>query len=1068
MKKILTLILVLAAVLSVSGIALADEVVTLDIANGSIEITADGYTQGTGSKETYSGDYVITQTGADTATANTITVNGIADGKTITLNGINIESSTAGISPIKANATVTIQLLGENKIKYTAAQNSALHIAKDTMVTLCVPAGMQDSAGSLTAEVTNRYTSAIGAGDRGVAGYLVVNSGTITAKRSGSTSGEGTSIGAIRPNGIHIMQGITINGGIVNATSVNGNAMGLDSKTDNIAPITITGGYVYSNNGFSSNLTVTGGNVKTDAGKEPAVSGKTMTKLYVVDANGTARANDKVTINSWDTYTDDNGIITTYLAESDTIMCGTETCNKLPGGWIIGGTCVCDTAPLTFADTTDEVDVYSASVEVDVTVRGECAMPIHKDVTVTCVIDSVTLEEGTTVTASEYAAYDAETKKLTLKPADDNYSVKLRAQRTVADTPAYHEIKVCASNTVGRKLNIANGPITVTAASEAGKVTYTQGGNTFTVSEDTPVTITGTSSENNIEISTDATIVLRDLTLTDITAKSPIKITKNATLNLWLEGENTLTTGTYNHNDGDIVNGVTTAAIFVESGSTLIIDSEAGTLTNDDIDAAHYGDKQKGYAGSLLAKNTGTRGGASAIGGDYFADPNMACGNITIKGGNVTAQATLASSKFFSGAAIGSGYTGADGSVVPDAMCGDITITGGNIRALAAEGNTTPGRAISSGVGDLTITGGVIYASAPNDGWNGDSAGSIYSHNGTLTIGEANGNDSDLYIYAGTTTKNVTGTDNAAPAIGVSSGGTLNILSGTITAESTGNGPAIGVAAYAPVKDEPVELNIKGGTIKLTLADETQAGTPAAIGIGGNNHGNKIEINISGGSIESDKLNIGVRGNQDSKVNISGDAKVTVNNGNLVGDLNTSGTSYTTIGGNASGNVTVGIGSAVNVTKDIKGDVTVEKNAGFSAGKVEGDMTVGEGASVNVGEVDGTVSVAPGATYNGRYEAYPYSGPSIWYIGGNTFGTSTTRMPTSVEIDYVSVPFTMEGSNIVVSCINPGARWATVKWNSTSATINFNPDANVVCAQVVIPKTGDMPIWAAIAEFLGF
>ena len=125
--------------------------------------------------------------------------------------------------------------------------------------------------------------------------------------------------------------------------------------------------------------------------------------------------------------------------------------------------------------------------------------------------------------------------------------------------------------------------------------------------------------------------MLRDLSLTDSTAKSPIKITNNATLNLWLEGDNTLTTGTYNHDDGtDRVNGLTTAAIFVESGSTLIIDSEAGTLKNDDIDAYHYGDKQQGYAGSLLAKNTGTRGGASAIGGDYFADPNVACGNITI------------------------------------------------------------------------------------------------------------------------------------------------------------------------------------------------------------------------------------------------------------------------------------------------------------------------------------------------------------------------------------------------------------------------------------------------------
>ena len=691
-------------------------------------------------------------------------------------------------------------------------------------------------------------------------------------------------------------------------------------------------------------------------------------------------------------------------------------------------------------------------------------MPIHKDVTVTCVIDSVTLEDGTPVTASEYAAYDAETKKLTLKPADDNYTVKLRAQRTVADTPVYHEIKVCASNTVGRKLNIANGPITVAAAGEEGKVTYTQGSNTFTVSEDTPVTITGTSSENNIEISTDATIVLRDLSLTDITAKSPIKLTNNATLNLWLEGKNTLTTGVYNHViEGEKFNTATTAAIFVESGSTLVIDSEAGALINADIDTAHYGDKQTGYKGSLLARTAESRGGASAIGGDYFADPNMACGNITIKGGNVTAQATLGSSKHSSGAAIGSGYTGLidyDGNMLIS-ECGNITISGGNVRALAADGDTMPGRAISSGVGNLTITGGVIYASAPNDGWNGNSAGSIFAHNGTLTIGEANGDDSDLYIYAGTTTKDVTGTDNAAPAIGVSNGGTLNILSGTITAESTGNGPAIGVAPYAPVKDEPVELNIKGGTIKLTLADETQAGTPAAIGIGGNNYGNKIEINISGGSIESDKLNIGVRGNQDSKVNISGDAKVTVNNGNLVGDLNTSGTSYTNIGGNVSGNVTVGTGSTVSVAEDVRGDATVEKGATFSVGAVQGELDVAPGSSIN-GEL--VPEPSAGGNTGGSY----YSGPSIWYVGGNTFGTSTTQMPTSVEIDYVSVPFTMEGSNIVVSCINPGARWATVKWNSTSATIRFNPDANVVCAQVVIPKTGDMPIWAAIAEFLGF
>ena len=1029
MKKILILILVLAAVLSISGVALADNPGELDIANGSIVITETGYSLNGAAEVPYTGDYVITQTDAATATANTITVNGIADGKTITLNGVNMSGST---SMINVNADATLLLENTNSVISIAVKTPTICIASgktlviDGTGSLTVKGGTQSAGiggegnlvidGGNISAVGKSGAAAIGGcygGRYNIFGSITINDGTVTISKD-----EGAEFSGICPVANTAGGGnVTINGGKINISlkfaqdyAAIGGGKGSNAFTGDViingGEITVdvtananqyairtagafkmTGGTLVEIKKHSSStrdyitagsVSITGGNVK-EYYKEPTDSnGRKLAKLYVVDSSGAAQKNKEVevSVNSdtpWKAVTDDNGFITTYMADTDKVN-GTD---KLNGGWLIGGTCVCDTAPLTFADTADEVDVYSASVDVDVTVRGECAMPIHKDVTVTCVIDSVTLEDGTTVTASEYvayAAYDAATKKLTLKPAEDNYTVKLRAQRNVVDTPAYHEIKVCASNTVGRKLNIANGPITVAAAGEEGKVTYTQGSNTFTVSEDTPVTITGTSSENNIEISTDATIVLRDLSLTDITAKSPIKITKNATLNLWLEGENTLTTGTYNHNEGiGSVNGVTTAAIFVESGSTLIIDSEAGTLTNDDIDAAHYGDKQQGYAGSLLAKNTGTRGGASAIGGDYFADPNMACGNITIKGGNVTAQATLASSKFFSGAAIGSGYTGTDGSVVPDAMCGDITITGGNIRALAAEGSTTPGRAISSGVGDLTITGGVIYASAPNDGWNGDSAGSIYSHNGTLTIGEANGDDSDLYIYAGTTTKDVTGTDNAAPAIGVSSGGTLNILSGTITAESTGNGPAIGVAAYAPVKDEPVELNIKGGTIKLTLADETQAGTPAAIGIGGNNYDNKIEINISGGSIESDKLNIGVRGNQDSKVNISGDAKVTVNNGNLVGDLNTSGTSYTTIGGNVSGDVTVGAGSAVNVKNEVKGEATVEKGGILDYEGEVGKLDAAPGSIVNGKTVLPEIIEGANGTFNGQAEGLPFT-----------------------------------------------------------------------------------------------
>ena len=97
-----------------------------------------------------------------------------------------------------------------------------------------------------------------------------------------------------------------------------------------------------------------------------------------------------------------------------------------------------------------------------------------------------------------------------------------------------------------------------------------------------------------------------------------------------------------------------------------------------------------------------------------------------------------------------------------------------------------------------------------------------------------------------------------------------------------------------------------------------------------------------------------------------------------------------------------------------------------------------------------------------------YSGPDVWYIGGNTFGTSTNQVPTSVEIDQVPVSFTMNGSQIVVGCVDPNANWVKVSWGSTTNTVFFTPDASVVCTQVGIPKTGDMSFWAAVAAFFGF
>ena len=95
------------------------------------------------------------------------------------------------------------------------------------------------------------------------------------------------------------------------------------------------------------------------------------------------------------------------------------------------------------------------------------------------------------------------------------------------------------------------------------------------------------------------------------------------------------------------------------------------------------------------------------------------------------------------------------------------------------------------------------------------------------------------------------------------------------------------------------------------------------------------------------------------------------------------------------------------------------------------------------------------------------SGISVKYNGGNSFSTSKSDVPTGVEIDGVAVPFSGTGSNFTVGCVDPGAKWVTVRWNSTSVTTNFTPDALVECS-VSIPKTGDMPFWAAVLALFGF
>ena len=126
------------------------------------------------------------------------------------------------------------------------------------------------------------------------------------------------------------------------------------------------------------------------------------------------------------------------------------------------------------------------------------------------------------------------------------------------------------------------------------------------------------------------------------------------------------------------------------------------------------------------------------------------------------------------------------------------------------------------------------------------------------------------------------------------------------------------------------------------------------------------------------------------------------------------------------------------------------------------EIKTDDAGNVIVGEYDPNPPAPAPAPKSDR------SGISITYNGGNSFSTSNPSVPTGVEIDNVPVSFTGNGSSFTVGCIDPNAEWVTVRWNSTSVTVNFKPDANVVCAEVAIPKTGDMPVWAAVAQFFGF
>ncbi|EXM38685.1 hypothetical protein RASY3_03085 [Ruminococcus albus SY3] len=212
------------------------------------------------------------------------------------------------------------------------------------------------------------------------------------------------------------------------------------------------------------------------------------------------------------------------------------------------------------------------------------------------------------------------------------------------------------------------------------------------------VTLTGTLAANvKISIADGATVTLKDANITNLGENcdwAGINCPNDATI--ILKGTNTICAGRgsddYNNYPG----------IWIASGKTLTI----------------------GGDGSLTAYSNAINPGGAGIGGGY----QVACGNIVINGGTITATGGNCA------AGIGSGA---------DSSCGNITINGGTITATGGNyaAGIGSGNRVSSNTscGNITIANTVTKVTATG-GFQTNSIGAGQnSACGTVTIGGVEG-----------------------------------------------------------------------------------------------------------------------------------------------------------------------------------------------------------------------------------------------------------------------------------------------------------------------------------------
>lgn len=238
MKKLISLLLSMAMVFSMTAVQalaadeetamLADtdtegtdapvvQTVTLDMSQGSITISATGYTQGSGNETKFTGAYTIEQSNKSYSNKTVSVTGGTHE---ITMNNVDIDvsnSSGACAFSIETGASVLLKLVGTVTLKsgntkagLSVPSGAAVTISADTDSDELTAKGAQGGAG-------------IGGNKKTSGGNITILSGTVNADGGASAAGIG---GGDNGTGTGEGESIHISGGMVTATGAGGAGIG--------------------------------------------------------------------------------------------------------------------------------------------------------------------------------------------------------------------------------------------------------------------------------------------------------------------------------------------------------------------------------------------------------------------------------------------------------------------------------------------------------------------------------------------------------------------------------------------------------------------------------------------------------------------------------------------------------------------------------------------------------------------------------------------------------------------------------------------------------------------------